>query len=194
MEHRPPVLTRRTLPTVALYLAAITWTSGPAQAAPQISTGATIGGAVTDLRLDDGPHSAFHLGARGDLFLLRNSERDIGVGPFVEVLTAAFDTLETGGGASVLLPIFSSFPVILSGGAYARRAPSLGWEGGVSTTLFFGAMGYNFHSTYEMQNGLFVSGRYGLGDGHQGDVIIGARLDLMLFALPAIFLYEAIAH
>jgi len=166
----------------------------PARAEPQVSLGATVGGAVTDLRLADGPHGAFHLGARGDVFLLRKRERDWGVGPFVEVLTEAFDTLETGGGLSLLMPVFSSFPVILSGGAFARRATGLDWEAGVSSTLFFGAMGYNFHSVYEMQNGLFVSGRYGLGDGQQADIVMGVRLDLMLLALPAIFIYEALAH
>ena len=167
---------------------------GSAGAAPQVSLGTTVGGALTDLRLEDGPHGAFHLGARGDVFLLRSSERSVGVGPFAEVLTEGFDTLETGGGLSLLLPVFSSLPVIVSGGAFVRRAPGLDWEGGLSTTLFFGAMGYNFHSWYEMQNGLFVSGRYGLGDGRQADVIFGVRLDLMLLALPAIFIYEAIAH
>jgi len=126
--------------------------------------------------------------------LLRSRESEIGIGPFVEVLTEGFHTLEAGGGLSLLLPVFSSFPVILSGGGYGRRAPSLDWEGGISTTLFFGAMGYNFHSWYEMQNGLFVSSRRGLGDGHQWDVIVGVRLDLMLLALPALFIYEAIAH
>ena len=180
--------------SIALAWCAFASWAPPASADPQISLGTTIGGAITDLRLSDGPHSAFHLGGRGDLFLLRQRDRDIGVGPFGEVLTEGFHTLEAGGGLSVLLPVFESFPVILSGGAYARRAPSLGWEAGVSSTLFFGAMGYNFHSKYEMQNGLFVSNRYGLGDGRQWDVIIGVRLDLMVFALPALFIYEAIAH
>ncbi|WP_394834091.1 hypothetical protein LVJ94_47055 [Pendulispora rubella] len=188
----------RTAFTLASSVAAIAWScsafEGRAHAAPQVSVGTTVGAAVTDLRLEDGPHGAFHLGAKGDVFFLRSSERSIGVGPFAEVLTAGFDTLEAGGGLSVLLPVFSSVPVILSGGAFARRAPALDWEGGLSTTLFFGAMGYNFHSSYEMQNGLFVSARYGLGDGRQADIVFGVRLDLMLFALPAIFIYEAIAH
>ena len=197
-DHRLPVSFWRTSLTVAAQVVAFACVCVPweraASAAPQISLGTTVGGAVTDLRLDDGPRGAFHLGAKGDLFLFRAKENDLGVGPFVEVLTEGFDTLEAGGGLSILLPVFSSFPVILSGGGFARRAPSLDWEAGVSTTLFFGAMGYNFHSVYEMQNGLFVSGRYGLGDGRQADIVIGVRLDLMLFALPALFLYEAIAH
>ncbi|WP_394844596.1 hypothetical protein LZC95_47025 [Pendulispora brunnea] len=188
----------RTAFTLASTVAAIAGSciafEGGAHAAPQVSLGTTVGGALTGLRLEDGPHAAFHLGARGDVFFLRSNERSVGIGPFAEVLTAGFDTLEAGGGLSVLLPVFSSLPVIWSGGGFVRRAPALDWEGGVSTTLFFGAMGYNFHSWYEMQNGVFVSARYGLGDGRQADIVFGVRLDLMLLALPAIFIYEAIAH
>lgn len=164
-----------------------------AEAAPQVSVGTTIGGAITDLRTD-GPHAAFHLGLRGDALFFRSRDANMAIGPYLELLTEAFDSLETGGGVSWLAPVWPSVPFVVSAGAYARRAPGLAWEPGVTGQLFFGPRGYNFHSVYGLADGLFVQGRYGLGDGKQADVVIGAQIDLAVVALPFLFVYEGLAH
>lgn len=163
-----------------------------AHASPQASVGVIPGVAVRDLR--DGASGAFALGMRGDVLFLRERGRDMAVGPYVESLTVAFDTIETGGGIEWLLPVRDELPFVVSAGLFERHAPNLGWQPGVATGVFFGSRSYNFHSWYGLATGLFVQGRYGLGDSRQADVIIGLQLDLALVVAPFIFAYEAISH
>jgi hypothetical protein len=168
--------------------------SSSAAGDPQVSVGATVGAAEVDLR---GPSHAtdFHLGAVADLLLLRDRDTDMAIGPYLGVATEAFDKLTLQAGAEWLLPVIrGDLPFILSVGGLAHRAPGFGWEPGVTSRLFFGSRDYNFHSTYGLGAGLFVEGRYGFGDGREADLVFGAQIDLALLAMPAIFLYEAIAR
>jgi hypothetical protein len=167
--------------------------SAVAKADPQISAAATTGLAFTDLRSASAPHYAFHLGGRFDALFLRQGPRDMALGPYVDVATAAFDTFEAGGGLSWLVPAGETV-FVFSGGGFARTS-RFGWEPGIVGTIFWGARSFNYHSIYGTGVGLFAQGRYGLdGDGKQADVIGGAQIDLAYFALPFIFAYEAIAH
>lgn len=118
----------------------------------------------------------------------------MGFGPYIEVLTAGFDTLEVGSGASWLIPLVPSMPIVVSAGLHARRAPGFPWEPGAHGMLFFGSRGYNFHSWYGMANGVFVAPRFSFGDARQADLVLGVQLDLMLFALPVLFVVEGLRH
>ncbi len=175
-----------------LALGALVGCSGRALATPQASVGVTVGAAVTDLRTK--PMGAFHLGGRADVLFLREREGDMAIGPYVDLATERLDTLELGGGLEWLVPLVPSFPLVASGGVFERRAPVFGWEPGLAANLFVGPRSYNFHSSYAMANGLFVQGRYGLGDGKQADLIFGVQIDLGILALPFILAYEGIAH
>ncbi|MDB5219722.1 MAG: hypothetical protein JWO86_7649 [Myxococcaceae bacterium] len=176
------------LATAACILAA----TATAHAAPQITAGATTGLALTDARAENGPRAAYHLGARLDLLFLREAPRDMAIGPYVDVATAAFDTFETGGGIAWLVPTGAT-AFVFSGGAFGRTS-RFGWEPGVAGTIFWGSRSYNFHSAYAIGVGLFAQGRYGLGDGKQADAIVGVQIDLEYLALPFVLAYEAIAH
>jgi len=175
-----------------LFAVAAASLAAEASAAPQITSGVTTGLALTDLRADNGPRVAYHLGARLDLSFLRSGPRDMGLGPYVDVATAAFDTFETGGGLAWVVPVDST-AFVLSGGAFARTS-RFGWEPGASATLFWGSRSYNFHSAYQIGLGLYAQGRYGFGDGKQADAILGVQVDLEYLALPFLLAYEAIAH
>jgi hypothetical protein len=166
--------------------------SAPASALPQITAGATTGLALTDARAENGPRVAYHLGGRLDLLFLRDGPREMALGPYVEMLTAGFDTFEGGGGLAWLIPTGPT-AFVFSGGGFARTS-RFGWEPGVAATIFWGSRSYNFHSAYAVGFGLFAQGRYGLGDGKQADAIFGVQLDLEYLALPFVFAYEAIAH
>lgn len=166
--------------------------SAPADARPQITAGLTTGLALTDARAENGPRAAYHLGGRLDLLFLREGPRSMAIGPYVEMMTAAFDTFEGGGGIAWLIPTGAT-AFVLSGGAFTRTS-RFGWEPGASATLFWGSRSYNFHSDYAVGVGLFAQGRYGLGDGKQADAVFGVQLDLEYLALPFVFAYEAIAH
>ena len=118
------------------------------------------------------------------------------LGPYVETLTVAFETFEVGGGLSWLIPLSEHFPLVLSAGMHARgyEGPvpgSWAWEPGVDASLFFGSRSLNFGSLYGLAGGLFVEGRWGLGDGRQADLLFGAAVDFELLAMPFILLVNA---
>ncbi len=161
-----------------------------ARAAPQVGAALTTGVATTDWRAENGPRVAFHLGARVDALFLRDRPGQMALGPYVDVATAAFDTLEAGGGLSWLIPAGAP-ALVLSGGAFARTS-RFGVEPGVAATLFWGARSFNYHGVYGLGVGLFAQGRLGLGDGRQADAIAGVQIDLAYLALPFVFAIEAI--
>ncbi len=167
-------------------------TATSATATPQVSAGLTTGAALTDLRAENAPRLAYHLGGRLDVLFLRDRPNRMALGPYVDVATAAFDTFETGGGLEWLVPAWDT-AFIFSGGAFARTS-RFGWEPGIAGTVFWGSRSFNFHSTYALGLGLFAQGRYGLGDGKQADAIFGVQVDLEYIALPFLFAYEALAR
>lgn len=174
---------------LAAALAILFSSPSVATATPQLGAEATTGVALTDLRAN-GPRVAYHLGARFDALFLRGGPRGMGLGPYVDVATAAFDTLETGAGLEWLVPLEAT-AFIFSSGAFTRRS-SLGWEPGAAGTIFWGSRSFNYHSIYALGVGLFAQSRYGLGDGHQADVIGGVQLDLEYLALPFVLAFEAV--
>jgi hypothetical protein len=149
---------------------------------PQAGAALTVGGGVVGLEPDGRKVAVFHLGVRADLLLLRERDRDMGIGPYVEVGTEAFQSLALGGGAEWLVPVTESFPLV----------DGAGWEPGLSAAAFFGSRGYNFHSWYGLTGGVFVLARRSLGATRDTDLIAGLELDLSLFAYPWIFLYNAL--
>lgn len=181
------------VPHLLVLLVLLVLPARSAGAHPQITSGLTTGAAFTDLRAENAPRLAYHLGGRLDVLFLRTAPRDMAIGPYVEIATHAFDTFESGGGIAWLIPTGST-AFVLSGGAFARTS-RFGWEPGAAGTIFWGARSFNYHSIYAIGAGLFAQGRYGLGgDGKQADAILGVQLDLEYLALPFVFAYQAIAH
>ena len=176
----------------AATLAVVLATAARAGATPQVSAGLTTGAALTDLRVSHGPRLAYHLGGRFDVLFLRDKPSDMALGPYVDVATHAFDTFEAGGGISWLVPAGST-AFVFSGGAFGRIA-GFGFEPGVSSTVFWGSRSFNYHSAYGIAAGLFAQGRYGFGDGKQGDAILGVQVDLEYLALPFLLAYQAITR
>lgn len=176
----------------AAALAMLAVTSTKADARPQVTSGLTTGLALTDFRASNGPRAAYQLGARVDVLFFRDGPRDMAFGPYVDFTTAAFDTFEPGGGVAWLIPVGDT-AFVLSGGPFARTS-RFGWEGGVSSTLFWGSRSYNYHSSYAIGLGLFAQTRYGLGDGKQLDGVFGVQLDLEYLALPFVLAYTAITR
>lgn len=191
----------RTLASLAAGVAVLALATD-AEARPQITSGVTTGAALTDFRADNGPRLAYHLGGRLDLLLGREGPHDMALGPYLEVMTAAFDTLEAGGGVAWLVPTGAT-AFVFSGGAFARTS-RFGLEPGAAATIYWGARSYNYHSSYAVSAGLFAQGRYGLGasaasasgggGGRQADALLGVQIDLEYFALPFVLAYQAIAR
>lgn len=119
-------------------------------------------------------------GITADLLLLRERNRDFGLGPYVELTTAGFFDVRFGGGATLLLPVSENYPLLVSLGAYdhALRAPALG------ATLFWGARSYNFDSAYNYAFGLYLSAQRDLADPRETLVSAGLEVDGFFLAAP----------
>ncbi len=178
--------------TAALIAVALVARAKGAEAAPQAGAALTVGAGVVGIQPDGRTVPVFHLGVRADLLLLRERDRDMAIGPYLEVGTEGFESLALGGGGEWLVPVTESFPLVLSAGASARAAGGSGWEPCISAAAFFGSRGYNFHSWYGLTGGVFVLARRSLGATRDTDLIAGLELDLSLFAYPLVFLYNAL--
>ena len=124
----------------------------------------------------------------GDLLLFRQRNRDVGFGPYFEVLTAGFWDARFGGGASLLLPVTDSFPLVVSVGAFDHelRAASVG------ATLFWGNRSYNFDSTYNYALGVYASGYRDLDAGGGTLVSLGVELDTFFLVAPFLLAFQAV--
>jgi hypothetical protein len=163
------------------------------EAAPQLSSTLMVGAAGNGDRSRLWSSTSFAAGLRGELLLGRTRDADFGVGPYVEALTTTgFSDLQLGGGGTLLVPVHSYLPLTLSGGVFAGKSDVHSWEPGLAGELFWGSHGYNYGSLYALSAGLFGGARYGLGASHDVSVLVGARIDLEVVAIPFIFLWNAI--
>src|SRR5687767_8767030 len=109
--------------TIASTLACGALATAPdALADPQVNAGLDIGVAGRGVDGEVWAETAFWLAARGDVLFARSGDADVGVGPYFEVGTLAFDELDVGAGGSLLLPVIEGFPLVLSLGPYVRIA------------------------------------------------------------------------
>jgi hypothetical protein len=164
-----------------------------ARAEPQASVGVTVGAAGEGYDHEIwNRRTAFSLGLHGDVLFGRSSTADFGVGPYVEILSSAFDEVEVGAGVSGLLPVIDAFPVVVSLGAYGRKGSDpFGVEPGVAGEVFWGSRSYNFHSRYVLSGGLLAQMRYGLGPSRETSVVVAAQVDVGLLVVPVLFLITA---
>lgn len=176
--------------TIAMATSAVT---ADAFAEPQGTAGLTVGAAGRGYDDDYFHEPAFHVGLRGDVMFGRGGVDDVGVGPYAEVLTHAFDEIQFGGGASLLIPILDSTPLVLSVGPYARYSLFVELEPGIASSVFFGSRSYNFSSNYVMSLGFIAQARVGLGATHETSFVFGLQVDLGFAALPFMFLAEAMS-
>jgi len=144
-----------------------------------------------------GPRStwgAFHLGARGDVLFLRSRPGQWALGPYVDVATFAFENVDAGGGAELLVPASDDVQLVLSAGAFGRSGLGRSFEPGFEGTLFGGTRSYNFHSWYGLAVGIFAQTRWMPESPATFDVVGGVQIDAELLALPALFLYDLVTR
>ena len=182
----------RALGTCAL-VASVAALAGEGAARPQWSAQTQLG--VVGLG-EDGrawQRTRLDLGLKLEALYLRESPRDFGLGPYVEIRTASFRYGEYGGGLVALLPVAMTFPVWLGGGVFARR--DLGeWAPGANAFVAWGGRNYNYSASYAMAFGLMLDTRVHRGDFPGVDVVLAVTLDLEALALPWIYLTSRLIH
>lgn len=164
-----------------------------AEARPQWSAQGQLG--VVGVGESDGAwrRTKLDLGLKVEDLWLRESPNDFGIGPYVEMRTAAFRYGEYGAGVVALIPTSMTYPLWLGGGTFAHREAG-SFSGGGNAFVAWGARDFNYHSSYAMAFGLLVDARVHRGDTPGFDVVLAATIDLEALALPWIYLLSAVTH
>jgi hypothetical protein len=162
--------------------------SPPAAATPEGRTGARVSvcGLGDGGRFWERTRPCFAV--TGDLLFGRERNGDFAFGPFVELSTAGFWDARFGGGASLLIPVHGTFPLVASAGVFAHELRAVA----VGGNLFFGARSYNFHGAYGLAAGLFAGASVDLGDRRETLVVAGADVDAFFLAAPFLLLHDAL--
>ncbi len=135
----------------------------------------------------------FALALRVDV-LYRPGPRAFGIGPFLSTRSDNFRDIASALGASLLIPISPTFPLVVSLGA-TGRVDADGLAGGVLERVEWGPRSYNYHTAYAFSGGLFAESRQWIVGANAGyDVVLGIDADLELLAIPWIALYTWIAR
>ena len=185
--HRPA---RRFTGALLVLLSIGLLSPNAARARPQTSLRLITGGGVEQVAGEF--EGLFEMGLRSELLFGAGASDQVRLGPALELRTADFDTGEVAGGAHLLLPVISGFPLGLSwlgGVAFApqRREPI------TVATVHLGYRSYNYHSIYGYGLAAYVGARVGLGDQGGIEVTAGIEIDLaFLIAIPVAFTWELI--
>ena len=170
----------------------VSFATSRVHAEPQWSAGVTAGVAGQGEGDKIWAKTGSHFGLVGHALFGRESNRDAGFGPYAGISMQGLHEFVASAGASVLLPVLETFPIIVSGGACARRADSQ-TSPGAEATLLWGTHSYNYHARYVMSGGLFTEARRTFGDAGATTLLFGARADLGVIALPFFLLAELLA-
>jgi hypothetical protein len=189
-----------------------------AAAAPQISTSLTIGGGIREGKLSPSAvtsgggadvsretlRAAFHMGVWADAIFLRRRASDIGLGPYLQLSTTGFSSVDAGLGATWVIPT-KSVALAVSGGAYVRGASlslypdkvpgAWSWTPGLSGSIFLGSKSYNFHGPYAMTIGAVVQGKYGISSEalrRHAELTLALQIDFEVLALPFLLVGQAL--
>jgi hypothetical protein len=158
-----------------------------AHAKPQWNTGveAALCGRGSRLGLSE---PAFCGAVHGDVLLLAKRGSDVAFGPSLRLGSAAFDDFRIDLGASLLLPVFDSFPLVIDAGPHLRDFD----EPGVFASVFFGLRSFNHYGHYQMASGIVVTAERTFALGSPSALWIGARVDGAWLALPFLLGYNAL--
>jgi hypothetical protein len=167
-------------------LAAVTLAPLRLRAEPQWGTGIEAGVAGPSATTLWG-NTKFFGAARVDVLFGRASNRDMGIGPALEIGTVAFSDLRPLVGATALVPLGEVLAVAVTPGAYARlgAGPTVP---GLAGRVFFGTRPYNYGSRYSLSGGIVLGVDQDLGGDREHACVIAAQVDGLLLALPALLL------
>ena len=157
----------------------------PARADPQWTVGLIGGGAWGTPFGSRSPGSGFFGGVHGDVLLGQQRDTGAAVGPYARVTTIGFEDVRLSGGGSVLLPVLSGVPLVMSGGGIWRSGAG-GSAAGFEVWGFWGFRSHNFHGDYSLANGLVFGWQRQMGRGSGSTWVVGAELDAAVLALPVL--------
>ena len=160
-----------------------------AGAQPEVTGNLALGGGGI---LSDDPHrdgssldswrGVFRFGLNSSITFGRDSNRDLGLGIYLEAMTSTFRDIMPGMGLQVLLPVHPVAPLVLFAGGHYDYDGS--HAAGVSGRLWWGVHNHNLTGWYNMTYGLWVETRANLWGNRDLVVAAGIDVDLFLIAAP----------
>ncbi len=169
--------------TVAgLFVPATTW------AQPEVTTNLALGGGVIlsdDLELQgayDSTEGVVRLGVNSSITFLRETNREVGLGFYAELMTSSFRDVMPGVGLSLLLPVHHGTPIILWVGAHYVYDGE--HAGGVGGRLWWGFHNHNHYRVYNTTFGIWVEVRANLFGNDDLVIAAGVDFDLHILATP----------
>lgn len=156
--------------------------------AVEVTAQLSLGGGVRFPTPSQGATGFFSIALRADLLALRSTPRSFGLGPYLSVRSDGFRNVCPSLGASLLVPLHDTFPLVLSAGPVACVDP-LGFSLGALERIWWGARSYNYHASYVLSGGLFFEARQFTAPSGGLDLLAGADIDLEILAIPWIALY-----
>jgi hypothetical protein len=170
---------------VALSLVALPATS---HAYTQWAAALTLGGGAR-LTPSQQREALVSVGLRADALFGPRDATSLRAGPFVAGWSDDFDSLVAAAGASLLLPIATDTPLVVSMGATYSVTARERLPVGVMGRVWWGSRSMNLHASYGMSSGLWLEARYA-PDGGALDVVVGLDGDLAFISLPAVVLWN----
>jgi len=168
-----------------LVLPATAW----ADAETEITTGLVLGGGAV-LHDDpdvqgadhDGTRGVFRFGVVGEVVFLRETNRDVGLGLYVELMTSSFRDVQPGGGLELLIPVHRWAPLKISAGAHYDYDDE--HAGGFGGRLWWGAHVHNHFAIYNTTLGFWVEVRANVWGNRDILIAGGVEIDLTILTTP----------
>jgi hypothetical protein len=163
-----------------------------ARAQPEVTSTLALGGGalLTDDPAVQGAHDAtswvVRFGASSSVTFLRETNRDVGLGLYAELMTSSFRDVMPGLGLTLLLPVHHGAPIVLWTGVHYVYDGT--HAGGVGGRLWWGAHNHNHYRVYNTTIGIWVEVRANLFGNDDILVAAGVDIDLHVLATPWLWL------
>jgi hypothetical protein len=167
--------------------------AGAARAELEVTADLAVGGGVV---LSDDPEiepqggydttlGVARVGLSTSFVFLRESNREVGLGVYAEIVTSSFLDVMPGAGFTLVLPINHAAPLVVFAGAHYEYDGT--HAGGFGGRLWWGAHNHNHTGVYNGTIGLWAEVRGNVWGDHEVIVAGGVDLDLMMVFTPWIW-------
>jgi hypothetical protein len=157
-------------------------------AEPEVTSNLVLGGGVLlsdDPELQgsfDASEGVLRMGLTSAIIFLRESNRELGLGFYAELMTNSFHDILPGAGVTLVLPIHHAAPLVVSAGAHYDYDGE--HAGGVGGRLWWGAHNHNHYHVYNITLGLWIEAKANLWGNREVIITAGVDIDLQVLFTP----------
>jgi len=130
--------------------------------------------------------TVFYGAIRGDVLFGRTRDSSVGIGPALELGTAAFSDVRLAAGPTVFVPLGDVIGLAATPAALLRHDDGL-TSAGVSGRIFCGIRSLNHYGDYSLASGLVLGVDKDLDDRGGSAIVVAAQVDGLVLAIPVMF-------